>query len=498
MKRDILHELRGRAGFDGAAVALRDARRELRYGELIGAVETIAGWLRESGRRIVALRADNSIDWVLADLACHAAGVTCLPLPGFFSAAQTDHCLRAAGADLLLTGAGGALAVAGQVPGTSGMQALPLCPEAPAALPPGTRKITFTSGSTGEPKGVCLDAELQWRVARSLADAIDVAARKHLCILPLSTLLENVAGVYASLLRGDVVVLPDAATRGLSGSSALDLPALLGCIDAQQPHSLILVPQLLGALVAACERGWRPPAALRFVAVGGARVAAELLIQARRLGLPVYEGYGLSECGSVVALNTPEQDRLGSAGQVLPHCSVAIEDGEIVVAGACHLGYVGEPDSWQPRSVHTGDLGAVDGAGFLHVSGRRKNLLITSFGRNINPEWIESELCAQPLFTQCAVVGDGRPFLVALLGTPPGVHDATVRQWIDAVNRRLPDYARVRAWLRLDGDAWAPLLTANGRPRRADIERTLAGAIDALYANAAADSAASRGIDDIS
>jgi long-subunit acyl-CoA synthetase (AMP-forming) len=493
VNRAVLPELSGRVGFDGAAVALRDARRVLRYGELIDAVATVADWLRASGCNVVALRADNSIDWVLVDLACGVAGVTCLPLPGFFSTAQTDHCLRAAGADLLLTGTGAALAVVGQVPvpGTSDMRALRLWPDAPAALPPGTSKITFTSGSTGEPKGVCLDAELQWRVARSLAAAIDASARKHLCILPLSTLLENLAGVYAPLLRGDEVVLPDAAARGLSGSSALDLPALLGCIDAERPHSLILVPQLLGALVAACEKGWRPPASLRFVAVGGARVAAELLIQARRWGLPVYEGYGLSECGSVVALNTPEQERLGSVGQVLPHCSVAIEDGEIVVAGACHLGYVGEPDSWHPRSVHTGDLGTVDGAGFLRVAGRRKNLLITSFGRNVNPEWIESELCAQPLFTQCAVVGDGRPFLVALLGTAPGVHDATVRQWIDAVNRRLPDYARVRAWLRLGGDAWAPLLTANGRPRRADIERLLAGAIDALYAHAPADITAS-------
>ena len=487
MRGGFLRDLCMRPDCDLDAVALRDGQRALQYRELLAAVERLAGWLLAVGTRVVALRADNSIDWVLVDLACQAAGVVCLPLPDFFSCAQMGHCVDATGADLLLTDAGSAASDAQAVPGMPGLCAQRLEPVA-AALPTGTAKITFTSGSTGEPKGVCLDAALQWRVARSLADVVDPAARRHLSILPLATLLENVAGVYASLLRGGEVVLPDAATRGLSGSSRLDLPALLRCIEREQPHSLIIVPQLLAALVAACERGWQPPASLRFVAVGGARVAAELVILARRCGLPVFEGYGLSECGSVVALNTPAQDRLGSVGQVLPHCDVALEDGEIVVAGACHLGYVGDTQSWYPQRVATGDLGALD-AGFLRVSGRWKNLLISSFGRNISPEWIESELCAQPLFTQCVVVGEGRPFLGALLGVPPGIDDASIQQRIDSVNRRLPDYARVRTWLRLGSDAWASLLTANGRPRREEIARSQAAVIDELYAVAAATAA---------
>src|SRR5690606_24639695 len=101
---------------------------------------------------------------------------------------------------------------------------------------------------------------------------------------------------------------------------------LLRCIEVERPHSAILVPQLLTVLVAACTKGWQPPDSLRFVAVGGARVAAELVIEARRYGLPVFEGYGLSECGSVVALNTSDTERLGSAGHVLPHCAVSVEE----------------------------------------------------------------------------------------------------------------------------------------------------------------------------
>jgi long-subunit acyl-CoA synthetase (AMP-forming) len=168
---------------------------------------------------------------------------------------------------------------------------------------------------------------------------------------------------------------------------------------------------------------------------------------------------------------------------------VSIENDEIVVSGACHLGYVGDPQSWYPARVSTGDIGALDCAGFLHVNGRRKNLLISSYGRNISPEWIESELCAQPLLTQCVVIGDARPFLIALLGIPSAIDDSTIQRWIERVNRRLPDYARIHAWLRLGGDIWASHSTANGRPRRADIERTFAAAIDELYASTPANAA---------
>jgi len=297
--------------------------------------------------------------------------------------------------------------------------------------------------------------------------------------------------VYAPLLCGGEVVLPDARTRGLAGSSGLELAAMLQCLQTEQPHTLILLPQLLRALLAGCAQGWQPPASLQFVAVGGARVAPDLIVAARRAGLPVYEGYGLSECGSVVALNTFADDQPGSVGRVLPHCQVAIdcqvaiESGEIVVRGACHLGYLGDPSSWYPQQIATGDLGCVDDSGHLFVSGRRKNLLITSYGRNVSPEWVESELGAQPLLTQCVVIGDARPHLAALLSAPAQVDDDAIQQWIDSVNARLPDYARVRAWLRLQPDAWQTLLTENGRPRRDRIIGALGAQIDALYAASA-------------
>lgn len=474
--------------------ALDDGRDRIDYPQLVAAIEATARWLQHTGATVVALQAENGIDWVIADLACQVAGLVCLPLPDFFSIEQCRNSLRSAGADLLL---------ADNDRLATGIDSQPYQDPADRPLPPplqrslaawrlfaadehpgrpdGTSKITFTSGSTGAPKGVCLSFSHQWRVAESLAERIDLYLPRHLCLLPLATLLENIAGVYTPLLCSGTVLLPDSTSRGLSGSSGLSIQALTDCLDRYQPDTLILLPQLLSALVVACDAGWRPPACLRFVAVGGARVAPDLIRAARERGLPVYEGYGLSECGSVVALNTPAHDRPGSAGLVLGHCRVSIDNGEIVVAGASHLGYLEEPASWYPERVATGDLGALDSDGMLFINGRRKNLLISSFGRNISPEWVESAVGARPLLHQCVVVGEGRPYLAALVGASPAIPDQAIADWFAQVNRQLPDYARVRAWRRLPAEAWARLLTTNGRPRRQLISQTLADVIDALY-----------------
>lgn len=467
-------------------IALSDGRRDLDYPALTAAVRQVADWLEARAVRVVALQADNSVDWVLVDLACQVAGVICLPLPPFFTDAQRQHCLLTAGAGLLL--ADQTAAIRGlDMPGLNReLAALPPCPLLPllqawslpvsstqaAACPAGTGKITFTSGSTGAPKGVCLSTAHQWRVAQALADAIAINAPRHLCLLPLATLLENLAGVYTPLLCGGTVLLPSAARRGLSGSSGLDVSALLTQLVDAGPATLILIPQLLHVLLGATRQGWRAPASLRFVAVGGARVAPALVQAARAGGLPVYEGYGLSECGSVVALNTPQADCPGAVGRVLDHCRVEIRDGEVVVTGASFLGYLGQPDSWYPETIQTGDLGQLDN-GFLQIAGRRKNVLITAFGRNVSPEWVESALGAKPLLSQWVVAGDGLPQLLALLSAPETVSDAEVAAWIAEVNRGLPDYARIGDWRRLPLSAWQGWLTANGRPRRQIIEDCL-------------------------
>lgn len=470
-----------------AQPALVSGGLSLGYAELAERVTVLAAWLKTLDAGVVGLHSQNSVSWVIADLACQQAGVVCVPLPAFFSVEQCRHCISQAGVSLLISDQPDLFDT--ELFDTTALSPSPFLPQLylwrvatqdTAVLPRGTQKITFTSGSTGKPKGVCLSFAHQWQVAESLADSINLNSPRHLCLLPLSTLLENIAGVYSPLLCGGTVYLADDASRGLGGSSRLNLPVLLDCIQQVRPQTLILLPQLLTALLAACQQGWRAPASLKFVAVGGARVAVQAIHTARAYGIPLYQGYGLSECGSVVALNTPGRDRIDCVGAVLPHCQVMVEDDEVVVTGACHLGYLGCPESWYPDKVSTGDIGALTD-NWLSIEGRRDNLLITGFGRNISPEWLEAEVLASPLLSQCLVVGDGRPFLGALLGTTDGVSDSAITQWLDTVNRRLPDYAQLLRWQRIDAPAWGGVVTANGRLQRGKAHRVFAKQIEALY-----------------
>ena len=352
-------------------------------------------------------------------------------------------------------------------------------------LPPGTVKVTYTSGSTASPKGVCLGAGDLEAVAQSLADATAaLGIERHLCLLPLATLLENVGGIYAPLLAGACSVLRPAAITGMRHAGP-DVARMLGCVTSARPGSLILVPELLRLLVAAAEHGWPAPASLSYVAVGGAPVATELLERAVAVGLPVYEGYGLSECASVVCLNTPESQRLGSVGRPLPHARVRVGgDGQLMVSGITMRGYLADHACRPGEEWATGDLGEIDADGYVYVRGRLGNMYITSFGRNVAPEWVEREIAVEPRIRHVMVHGEARPFAVAIVSAcHDGADAATIERAIGAANARLPDYAQVRRWAR------APepfsfengLLTANGRLRRRDIVERHGALLDALY-----------------
>ncbi len=412
--------------------------------------------------RIVGVLADNGPGWVTADRAAQEMGDVLVPLPAFFTPAQLQHVVAVTGMNCLL-----GMPLPGFEPDGE-MAGLPCWRRdaQPASLPPGTSKITFTSGTTGTPKPVYLSTRLQWAVARSLAEVTaGLGLKRHLCLLPLTVLLENVAGVYAPQYAGMEFCVPPLAEVGFSGSSSFDPRACLSAIERWRADSAILMPQMLAALVAALERGARAPGSLRFVAVGGAKVSGALLLRSRALGLPAHEGYGLSECGSVVSLNVPGADRPGSVGRPLPHASVRIVDGEIEVGG-----------------FRTGDLGRMDADGYLHIEGRRKNVLITSFGRNVSPEWPEAELTAGPAIAQAAVFGDARPLLCALVVPAAGASAAAIDAQVRAANERLPDYARIGAWLPAD-EPFTPgngLATANGRARRERIWQTYRARLDGL------------------
>ncbi len=451
--------------------------------------------LRDKGITRLALLAGNCIEWALVDIACRDADICLLPLPEFFSEAQLHHALNASAIDVVITDDAALLEARYQADCEPlqllGAENFSLCRleniAQSATLPAGTGKITFTSGSTGEPKGVCLSHGQLMLQAQRLSTLIDIEAPRHLCLLPLSTLLENVAGVYAPMLSHGEVIIPRAKELGFSGSVLLDPQKLLSTIQSVQPDSIILIPQLLLLLVNSIKKGWTCPASLQFVAVGGSKVSVDLLNEARQLGIPVYEGYGLSECASVVSLNTHAGSKSGTCGKPLPGLTVTLREGEVIVSGNTMLGYANEPESWYQQEIPTGDLGHLDQDGFLHIDGRKKNLLISSFGRNISPEWVESELLANPLLAEAVLLGDARPYCSALITARSELtRDLEIQACIDRVNAGLPDYARVVSWHRLDKPLHenSNFMTDNGRPRRHQINTAFHNEIEALYATA--------------
>lgn len=481
------------------ALALIGEQHVLSYQGLGDAIEQIGALLRTIPARTLGLAVDNSPLWAVLDLAGLANGKIIIPLPFFFSGEQIAHSVRDAGITCILTDQPDQYQkilddygievdtsfthiISGQELTEIRLSSIPV-----KTLPAGTVKVTYTSGTTGHPKGVCLSAEALHQVADSLLTATQgTPADRHVSLLPLSTLLENLAGLYVPLLAGASCHLLPLATVGLSGSSGLNVQKMLDTLIRYQATTTILTPQLLHAAIAAVEAGHAQPAQLRFVAIGGASVSERLLRRAQALGIPIFEGYGLSECASVVSLNTESDRLIGSVGKPLPHVRLKIAgDGEILVAGATLLSYIGDEPVAADGYWPTGDIGHLDREGFLHLTGRKKNIFITSYGRNVSPEWVERELTLHPAIAQAAVFGEARPWNVAVIvprGNSPEIA-AAINQAIADANHVLPDYAQVKYWL----PASTPFLpqngqlTANGRLKRDAIWAQYQTAIEQLY-----------------
>lgn len=499
--KSITQHANSRPDESAIAVLEQSLTTVLTWAELRQEVAIAVDRLRHDNVSVLALLADNTPAWIVADIACEVLGITLLPLPKFFSPGQLEHVFNSVRVCAVLTDSSAALPEGVRASFESrsifyGLEYLRTDAAREAhsqQIPPSTRTITFTSGSTGTPKGVCLgQPHLESVVDSILAVTAKCEIERHLCVLPLATLLENVAGVHAPLRQGAQVILAKEDALGFNGASGFSVNKFLRAIHISNPSSLIVIPQLLEVLVLSAAAGWRPPESLQFVAAGGATVSASLLDKAWALKLPVYEGYGLSECGSVVSLNSPDKHRNGTLGFTLDHCQVEIVDNEIVVKGPLFLGYVGDPVSWDSARQFwaTGDLGSIDEEGFLHFAGRRKNTLVSSYGRNISPEWVESELTACPEIGQCIVFGDSRPWCVALIAARSSeISDQQLHSIVVAVNDTLPSYARIGNWLRLPTalprgtGAEADLFTSNGRPRRAQIEQHFNSQLEKLYEN---------------
>jgi len=476
-------------------VAILGSGCRIDYATLHRVLDSLIGQLRALEVRTLALDLDNGPAWALLDLAALEAGIALLPIPPFFSPAQIRHALRASAVEMVITADVERFSqsqpdLALELRGTLTLfdQSLGCLrtPSLESNIPPGIHKVTFTSGTTGEPKGVLLSWRQMRPVVCSLADAVQVSRDdRHLVLTPLAVLLENIAGLYTSLWSGASVALPSLRETGVLGAAGLDHHQMMATLDRYGATAAIFSPQMLQGAVAYVAEGNAVPSHLRFVAVGGASVSQRLLTQAKAIGLPVYEGYGLSETASVVTLNHPAADRPGSVGRPLPHLQIKIAaDGEVWVRGNRFAGYLGESqhaaeDEWW----QTGDIGFIDADGYLFLKGRRRHIFITAFGRNVSPEWVERELVLESAIAQAALFGEARPWNVALIVPAAKATGAEIEAAIQRVNQNLPDYARISQWIAAD-EPFSPRngqLSGTGRLRRESLLQHYGSRMATLY-----------------
>ena len=476
--RKLFDSLNRHALEAGDKIAVSDSEGVIRRGELLGKARGLAADIKtQSGT--IGILAPNGIDWVIAQLACALAGKVAVPLPTFFSLAQLGHVVCSASVGLILT--------TGQTETMtlqSGVRTSLIGDHVPATGSPdpvdGFGQIIYTSGSTGQPKGVRHESgQIAWSAA-ALANATGATAEDtYLSVLPLPLLLETICSIFIPAMLGAYVHFDTALAERIACG---DAKGISKAFDLKQPTTSVVVPQLLRQWVGELQAtGNRAPSSLRFVAVGGAPVPQQVAEKAWKLGIPVHEGYGLSECCSVVAVNRPGERRSDTVGRPLGGLDVSIDDGEIVVDGPSITdGYLGQGPARRPW--RTGDIGAIDQNGFLKIHGRKDSLIVTSFGRNISPEWIETMLLGDLRVAFCAVVGHGEPYLTAVI-VPSGPGEAwfanatynDVLGLISACCSGAPEYAVPRACVVSSlQEAVGNQLLTNGRPARKQIEKFVA------------------------
>ena len=512
--------------------------RAFNRGQMLRAAASIAEMLRQRqnalGRPLkVGLVMQNSPEWVAADMALLAVGAVEVPVPLAFAAAQALHLLQ--GIDLCLVDVRGAARLrawhAATADGSTPMPELLSVALDTLLLQPSSRlrfqlrdehhvgKIIHTSGTTSQPKGV--------RIRLNGLDALLASLRRriapghfgrYLSVVPLSLLIEQVTAVYMTLLDGGTIVFPPPEVP-LLGESGATAGNMLAQLKAARPTALTLPPSMVEALLASCHAVAAEPAAMRsqrlfgctrapFIACGGAPTAPAVLAELATMGIPVFEGYGLSENSSVVAWNSPDCFKPGTVGKPLDHVTVRLApDGELLIKSRSMFdGYAGtDPSSCEIDAegwLHTGDIAEMDHQGFLRVFGRKKNLIITANGRNVSPEWVESRYKSLDCVEQAVIFGDGLTRLHGYFVIAPGASPVDARRRIEALGQaQLSDVERVDCAVveRSSRGLYERLFTVTGRPRRELIWQHMlhASAAPATLADTAAETTSQPEIDHV-
>ncbi|HYM81704.1 MAG TPA: long-chain fatty acid--CoA ligase [Candidatus Limnocylindria bacterium] len=333
---------------------------------------------------------------------------------------------------------------------------------AASVAPTDLATIIYTSGTTGEPKGAMLT---HGNIVSNVRACLQVMALSPgdtcLSFLPLCHIFERMGGLYSMLDAGVTIAYAENLeavaenAREVRPTVLMGVPRFYEKVYARVLDGAQRMPPLRQRLfhwglrqgqakarahferrrlsgLAAWQAGLadrlvaakireRVGGRLRFCISGGAALPASIMEFFFAIGIPIYEGYGLTETSPVICLNPPEREKPGSVGPPIPGVEVRIGDqGEILTRGPHVMqGYFkNEPatrqalrDGW----FHTGDVGHLDADGYLVITDRLKDLLVTAGGKKIAPQPIEARLKTNPWVSEAVLLGDGRPFVVGLI-----------------------------------------------------------------------------------
>jgi long-chain acyl-CoA synthetase len=349
--------------------------------------------------------------------------------------------------------------------------------------------LIYTSGTGGTPKGVMLphaailsNCAGAFELLRTLPIGNDV----YLSFLPLSHSYEHTVGLYFLPSIGAEIVYARGVEHLAADMAAIRptvmtvVPRVLEVIRSRVLAQLARAPawrrklfdwaleiglkRLEGVRLSLLDHAVDPlldrlvrqkvrdrfGGRLKGVMSGGARLEPEVGRFFLALGIPVLQGYGQTEAGPVIAANPPRAIRIDTVGPALRGVELRIAgDGEILVRGDLVMaGYWGKPqdtaaaiqDGW----LHTGDIGVLDGDGYLRITDRKKDILVLSGGDNVSPAKIEGMLVAEPEIAQAVVLGDAKPAISALLVAAEGCDEAAVARAVARVNARASVTERVR------------------------------------------------------